>query len=107
MRVKDYGVAMSKRTGAIILMAVSTVLWLAVFAVPWFDGDVASKAVTAGALYAASYVFFFAAIALVGREGYALLKEQLAARLRRGEPGPAPAIRSAPLDSSSGPGTST
>ena len=74
---------MSKRTGAIVAIVVSTVLWIFVFLVPLVDADPKTKWVAAASLYGSSYVFFFLAIALVGREGYAAMKAQVLARLRR------------------------
>ncbi len=73
---------MSKQNAAIAAIAVSTILWLFVFVVPFTDAEAETKWFAAVALYGASYVFFFAAIALVGRDGFAALKEQVKARLR-------------------------
>jgi hypothetical protein len=68
---------------------VSTVLWIMVFLVPLVDAEPGTKWFAAASLYGSSYVFFFAAIALVGREGYRALKAQVAERfVRRGRPPP-------------------
>ena len=79
---------MSKRTGAIVAFVVSTVLWIFVFLVPLLDADPQTKWFAAASLYGSSYVCFFLAIALVGRDGYAAMKAQVVARFRRPEEGP-------------------
>ena len=76
---------MSKRTAAIVALVISTALWIGVFLVPFTQLTPETKWFSAAGLYGASYVFFFAAIALVGKEGYAALKEQLKERFRRRE----------------------
>lgn len=79
---------MSKRNAAIASLIVSTALWIAVFLVPMLDQEPGTKWATAAGLYGGSYLFFFAAIALVGKEGFQTLKSQVVARFRRGEPDP-------------------
>ncbi|MCO4771890.1 MAG: hypothetical protein KDA24_17800 [Deltaproteobacteria bacterium] len=79
---------MSKRFWAITAIVVSTVLWLGVFAVPMTTLASDTKWYAAASLYGGSYVFFFAAIGLVGRDGYEAMKSQFMARLRRGDRDP-------------------
>ncbi len=65
-------------------------MWCAVFAVPFIDASAETKWLAAAALYGLSYLLFFGAVALVGKEGYAALKEQVKARFRPAAPDPAP-----------------
>ena len=74
---------MSRRTLAYVALAVSTVLWPAMFAVPLTSLGTGEKVALATGLYGGSYIFFFLAIAAVGKEGYAAMKERLLDWFRR------------------------
>ena len=74
---------MSRRTLGILALVVSTVLWLAVFAVPLTSLGTAQKVSTAAGLYGGSWVFFALAIAAMGKDGYEALKKRFTNRLRR------------------------
>jgi hypothetical protein len=97
----------SKQTVAIVAFIVSSVLWLAVFLVPFIDASAETKWLAAAVLYGVSNVIFFGAVALIGKDAYALLKEQVRARFRPAAPDPAPPSPPGPPSSSSGPATST
>jgi|GEM_PF-4917808 len=93
-----YAAGVSKRTGAILSFCVSTVLWIFVFVVPLLDYEPQTKWLAAAGLYGGSYVFFFLAIGLIGRDGFEAMKDGVRRRiLRRGsaleesaEPGRSP-----------------
>ena len=74
---------MSKRTLATISIVLSTVLYGGVFLVPFLPLGTGAKWYTGAGLYGGSWVFFFAAIGLVGRDGYEAMKSRLMARFRR------------------------
>ena len=73
---------MSRRTLGILALIVSTVMWLAVFAVPLTPLGTAQKVSAAAVLYGGSWVFFALAIAAMGKEGYEALKKQVSDRFR-------------------------
>ena len=70
---------MKQRIG-IGLVLVSTVLWLAVFTVPWFIES--NKVLVAGALYSSSYVFLLLAVPFVGKEWMNNMKRVLLEALK-------------------------
>ena len=64
-----------KQKIGIILVFVSTLLWLSVFFVPWFIES--NKVFVAGALYSSSYVFLLLAVPFVGKEWMDNMKEKV------------------------------
>ena len=74
---------MSKRSLATLCIVLSTVLYGGVFLVPFLPLRTGVKWYAGAGLYGASWLFFFAAIGLVGREGYEAMKSRLMARFRR------------------------
>lgn len=72
-----------KRPLGYVFMVISFLLWGAVFASPFLDVSVAQAAGIAGGLYALSYVTFFVAILLLGKEAWIKLKSFFLKRFLR------------------------
>lgn len=77
---------MTRHNCGLAALVASTVLWVGVFVVPFFDGPVGTKAAVAGSLYGVSTAFFLLAGWLLGPETMAQMKAWMRQRVaaRRG-----------------------
>lgn len=80
---------MDKRTLGMAALALSTLLWLAIFVLPWAPLDGGTKFGVGIGLYGLSYVAFFAGGALVGPAAMRSLKARVRSAFRRRDPDPA------------------
>lgn len=77
---------MDKRTLGMAALAVSTLLWLAIFVLPWSPLDGGTKFGVGVGLYGLSYVAFFAGGALLGPEVMGRMKARVRSAFRRRDP---------------------
>jgi hypothetical protein len=73
---------MDRSSAAIAAMLVSTALYGLMFLVPLVPAPATPKWIAAGSLYVGSYLFFFASVGLVGRQGVAAMQERVLVRVR-------------------------
>ena len=74
---------MSRSSIATLCIVLSTALYAGVFLVPFLPLGTGVKWYAGAGLYGGSWLFFFAAIGLVGKKGYEAMKSRLMARFRR------------------------
>ncbi len=79
---------MSKRTLGIAALVVSTMLWLAIFVLPWAPISNSARFGVGVVLYGGSYVFFFAGGAWLGPEVMGRLRKRFKSIFRRKLPPP-------------------
>jgi hypothetical protein len=76
-----YAAAVNRRNAGLFLMLISTLLWIAVFVVPFFDGPNDLKVAAAAGLYGVSWVLLAASTWLLGPEAMERMRGYTRGRL--------------------------